>query len=58
VAMGNQQKVGIDYLETFVPVIKWATIRTIVVLAATNHWQIHHMDVRTTFLNGNLKETV
>jgi hypothetical protein len=58
VAMGNQQKDGIDYLETFAPIINWVTIRTIVALVATNQWQIHHMDVRTAFINGNLKETV
>ena len=45
VAMGNQQYDGIDYLETFAPVIKWTTIRTITALVATHHWTIHHMDV-------------
>jgi hypothetical protein len=56
--MGNEQRNGIDYKETFIHIIKWATIRTIVALAATNRWSVHYIDVRTTFLNGTLKETV
>lgn len=58
VARGFEQKAGIDYDETFAPVIKWVTIRTTVALAASHQWQLHHMDVRTAFLHGILKETV
>jgi hypothetical protein len=58
VAMGNQQKDGIDYLENFAPVIKWTTICAVITLIAMFHWTIHHMDVRTAFLNDNLKEKV
>jgi hypothetical protein len=45
VAKGFQQVKGVDYQETFAPVIKWATIRTMVAPAA-RCWQIHHMDVK------------
>jgi hypothetical protein len=58
VARGFEQRRGIDFSETFAVVIKWATIRTAVALAATKRWNIYHMDVRTAFLNGLLKETV
>jgi histone deacetylase 1/2 len=58
VAHGNLQKKGIDFTDTFAPVIKWATIRTVVAVAAAKRWSIHHMDVRTAFLNGILQEEV
>jgi hypothetical protein len=45
-----------DYDETFVLVIKWGTIRTIVALAAHKGWEVNQIDVKTTFLNGELKE--
>jgi hypothetical protein len=58
VAKGYAQKEGVDYTETFSPTTKWGTIRTLFSLAAQNSWKIHHMDVKTTFLNGDLKEDV
>jgi hypothetical protein len=58
VARGFQQKEGIDFIETFAPVIKWATIRTAVALAVAQRWRIHHMDVHIAFLYGHLKEIV
>jgi hypothetical protein len=58
VAKGYVQKEGIDYIETFAPTAKWGTIRTSFSLATQKGWKIHHMDVKTTFLNGDLKEDV
>ena len=55
---GYAQKEGIDYEETFSPKAKWATIRTLLSLAAQNGWKVHQMDVKTAFLNGDLKENV
>ena len=49
---------GIDYEETFSPTAKWATIRTLLSLAAQKGWKVHQMDVKTAFLNGDLKENV
>jgi len=56
VARGFEQKHGIDFEETFAPVIKWATLCTTIALAAAKRWNIHHMNVRTAFLYGLLKE--
>ena len=58
VAKGFAQKEGVDYEETFAPTAKWATIRTLFALAAQNGWKVHQMDVKTAFLNGDLKENV
>jgi len=44
--------------ETFSPTKKWATIRTLFALGAQNGWKVHQMDVKTAFLNGDLKENV
>eukprot|EP00253_Pinus_taeda_P003063 PITA_03063 len=52
------QKEGVNYDETFSPIAKYATIRTLFSPAAQNGWKVHQMDVKTTFLNGNLKENV
>nr|GEZ08459.1 ribonuclease H-like domain-containing protein [Tanacetum cinerariifolium] len=52
------QQVGIDCNETFSPVVKSATIHTVLSLALTRHWPIHQLDVKNAFLNGDLSETV
>jgi hypothetical protein len=52
------QKEGIDYEETFSPVSKYTSIRTIIALATNMKWKLHHMDVKTTFLNGVIEEEV
>eukprot|EP00253_Pinus_taeda_P015320 PITA_15320 len=58
VAKGFAQKEGVDYEETFSPGEKWATIQRVFTLAAHNGWKVHQMDVKTSFLNGDLKENV
>ncbi|KAL3691463.1 hypothetical protein R1sor_005114 [Riccia sorocarpa] len=58
VARGFQQKAGLDYDETFAPVVKWTTLRCLVAIAAQQKWDLHHLDVKTAFLNGHLKEQV
>lgn len=56
VAMGYSQKESIDCEETFAPVTKLNTIIMLIVLATKHHWTIHQLDVKSTFLNGELKE--
>ena len=58
VAKGYVQRHGIDYDEVFAPVARLETIRLLVNLAATNGWEVYHLDVKTAFLHGELKETV
>jgi hypothetical protein len=58
VAQGFSQKEGIDYDETFDPVVRYTLIRTILLLVATMKWKVHQMDVKTTFLNCEIKEEV
>jgi hypothetical protein len=58
VAHGFSQKEGIDYEETFSPVARYTSIKTIIALAAKMKWKLHQMDVKTTFLKGVIEEEV
>ncbi|MFS7953765.1 putative RNA-directed DNA polymerase [Helianthus anomalus] len=58
VAKGFNQQHGVDYHMTFSPVIKPATIRTILSLAVTNKWSLRQLDIQNAFLHGDLEETV
>ena len=55
-AQGFSQKEGIDYEETFAPVARYISIRTILSLETKMKWKLHQMDVKTTFLNGIIEE--
>ena len=58
VLRGFTQRPGVDYDETFSPVVKPATVRTVITLAHSRDWPIHQLDVKNTFLHGVLSETV
>ena len=58
VAQGFSQIKGIDYEETFAPVARYSSIQTILALSAQMGWHIHHMDVKTMFLNEIIEEEV
>jgi histone deacetylase 1/2 len=53
VVRGCSQQPGVDYGETFSPVIKPATIRTVLSIATSSSWPIHQLDVKNAFLHGN-----
>ena len=58
VAKGFHQQQGLDYGDTFSPVIKPITIRTILSLAVASNWNICQLDVTNVFLHGFLSEDV
>nr|GFB41933.1 ribonuclease H-like domain, reverse transcriptase, RNA-dependent DNA polymerase [Tanacetum cinerariifolium] len=57
-ANGYVQEQGIDFDELFAPVARIETVRLILALAAYHGWQVHHLDVKSAFLHGDLKEEI
>ncbi|GKE37108.1 ribonuclease H-like domain-containing protein, partial [Tanacetum coccineum] len=58
VANRRSQQFGIDYDDTFSPVVKPATIRIVLSLSLSRGWHVHQLDVKNSFLNRDLSETV
>ena len=58
VAKGFTQQPDMDFVDTYSPVAKFASVRLIMVVAARLDLELHQLDVKTAFLNGDLKEEI
>ena len=55
---GYSQVHGIEYNETFAPVAKMDSIRLALAIAALKQWEVHRMDVKCDFINGDITEEI
>ena len=58
VVKGYSQRKDIDYAEIFSPVVKLTTIRILLSIVASENLHLEQMDVKTTFLHGDLDEEI
>nr|GFD04864.1 Gag-Pol polyprotein [Tanacetum cinerariifolium] len=58
VAKGYAQKEGVDFEESFAPVVRLEAVRLFIAYAAHKSFTVYYMDVKTAFLYGSLKEEV
>ena len=58
VVKGLQQKKDVDFDEIFSPVVKMTSIRTVLSIAANMNLEVEQLDVKTTFLHGDLEEEI
>ena len=58
VVKGYRQKEGLDYFDTYSPVIRITSIRILITITALYNLEIHQMDVKMVFLNGDLNEEI
>ena len=55
---GFSYKEGVNCEETFAPIAKYTSLKTLIALALVMGWRLHHIDVNITFLNGVIEEEV
>ena len=58
VAKGSKQRYGLDYEDTFSPVVKAASIRLVLAISMSRGWSLRQLDVQNAFLHGVLEEEV
>ena len=58
IAQGFSQQEGIDYSETFSPVIKSASQQVFLAICAHHGWHVRQMDIKSAYLNGILSEDI
>lgn len=58
VAKGYNQKIGIDYCESFSPMAKTATVRLLLAIGATRQWQVHQININNAYLHGYIDEDI
>ena len=58
VVKGYSQRKGIDYEEVFAPLVRFETIRALIALEALKRRMIHHLNVKSAFLNGEIEELI
>jgi histone deacetylase 1/2 len=57
VAQGFTQRYGVDYLDTYSPVVKPATVRLVLSISMSRDWSVRQLDISNAFLHGTLEET-
>jgi hypothetical protein len=58
VANGKQQKFGVDYFDTFAATANMSTICTVLGMAAQQDWEIHQIDIKSTYLYASIQEEI
>jgi Reverse transcriptase (RNA-dependent DNA polymerase) len=58
VAKGFTQQPRVDFRETFAPITKLASIQSMIALAITHDWELYQIDIKSAYLNGDLKEMI
>jgi len=58
VAQGFTQTHGIDYDETFAPIAKLNSIHVLLSIATNLDWELHQLDIKNTFLNGDVEKEI